>query len=895
MKVNIRNRFLIFGALALALFVILFIQLVQLMLVKGDEYAAMSGALKQRVVSIPGARGSILDRNGLPLAYDEKSYNVQFYRDPTKSTETDRAYYTSVIIDTINVIEKNGGEIIDTFVIKHNDKTDEYYFDWGIEDPENKKSREESWRINMYVSTKLDDEGNYILPPEEIYKNLRQKYQIPPEMGYVDARKVLSVWQESQLNSWVAYEPVTIAYNVNMQTVAEIETHKAELTGMSIEDSTVRVYPKENVAAHVIGYLGKMPSDSKSDMARIEEYVNMGYDVDDLVGIEGVEKSMEAFLTGNSALRQGKETVEIDNMAVIQNVLSSTQPTQGYNVMLTIDIPMQKVVEESLAENVPKIHQAQVDEFISNPDKDDDGEGDYTGLDIDELKLAVSGAAVVLDVHTGNVLATGSYPSFDLNKFVGGISENDYEALKDDPAKPLFNNAISSRSTPGSIFKMVTGLAALMEGDSDPAKGTTLSESISCEGRFVVNEDAVKNGAKAQGPRCWKTHGYEAEHADQDIIKGLEHSCNYYFCTLADRLGIDLIDKWADKLGLTSSTGIELPNEVIGQIGNQKLLFDATKSIDEQATSLPKLVMSTGKYSIANLIKEYGESIGTTYEDALVEDAAKQIVYLLGINWKNDERDRNVLKDENGVSLGDHVRQILSDVLGISIKSSVTLSQRITSDALTQLQWSKTLTVTSGMGQGIEQLTPIGVVRYVAAIANGGTVYQTHLVDKVIAQNGTVLFDKQPQVFDTLDAKPEFLNAIKAGMKEVVSGEDGTAAKYFKDFNKEYLKKIGGKTGTAEVSEVDLENNSWFVCFAPYDDPEIAIVSYVPNGFTGGYSSWIAQDILTYYFDQKNIVAKQTIPDAGSLVYESPSATSTDTNTDNQDDDTEPTDTNGAE
>ncbi len=874
MKVNIRNRFFIFGALAMALFIVIFVQLVQLMLVNGAEYAAMSGTLDKRVVSIPGARGSILDRSGLPLAYDEKSYNVQFYRDPANNTETDRAYYTSIIIDTIDIVEKYDGEMIDTFVIKYNDKTDEYYFDWGIENEENQKSREKNWRVNMYVSTKLDDKGNYILTPEEIYLNLRDKYQIPSEMGYEEARKVLSVWQESQLNSWVAYEPVTIAYNVNMQTVAEIETHKAELSGMSIEDSTVRVYPKDDVAAHVIGYLGKM-----SDAQTLADYTAKGYKVDDLVGVEGVEKSMEAFLTGNSALRQGKELVEIDNMAVIQNVLSSTQPTQGYNVMLTLDIPMQKVVEESLAKNIPEIHAEQTKAF-DEVNKEALAKGEksmYDGLDLEKLHLAVSGAAVVLDVHSGEVLAMGSYPSFDLNLFIGGISEDEYSVLKDDPAKPLFNNAISSRSTPGSIFKMVTGLAALMEGEIDPDKGTTLTERISCQGQYVVNEEAVKNGAKAQGPRCWKTRNYDDAHANQDIVLGLEHSCNYYFCTLADRLGIDLLDKWADKFGLTSSTGIELPNEVIGMVGNQDLLFDPSKDIDEQATFLPKLVMSTGKYSIANIIRQYGDDIGTTYDDTQIEEAAKQIVYLLGINWEADETDRNVLKDENGLSMGDHVRQILSEMLGISVKSSVALSQQITSGALSQLQWSRTMTVTSGMGQGIIQLTPIAVARYVAALANGGTVYQTHIVDKVVAQDGTVLFDKEPEIFDTLDANAEYLDAIKKGMKEVVSGEDGTAAKYFKDFNEDYLKKIGGKTGTAEVSDVDLENNSWFVCFAPYDDPEIAIVSYVPNGFTGGYSSWIAQDILTYYFDQKNIVAEQTIPDSGSLVFGDSSATNTDT------------------
>ena len=106
MNINLRKRFIIFGVLAAGMFVVLFIQLVQLTLVKGAEYADESSALDERTITVSGARGSILDQSGLPLAYDEKSYNVQFYRDPMQNTAADRAYYTQVIIDTIAIVEE---------------------------------------------------------------------------------------------------------------------------------------------------------------------------------------------------------------------------------------------------------------------------------------------------------------------------------------------------------------------------------------------------------------------------------------------------------------------------------------------------------------------------------------------------------------------------------------------------------------------------------------------------------------------------------------------------------------------------------------------------------------------------------------------------------------------
>ncbi len=883
MDANIRNRFIVFGIVTVALFVILFVQLIHLTLVKGEELAAQAAALDKREITISGARGSILDRSGLPLAYDEKAYNVQFYRDPTKNTETDRAYYTSIIIDTINIIEKNGGKTVDTFAIKYNEQKGEYYFDWGKISDSAKVRREEVWRKNMYVDTKTKTRT-----PEEIYLFLRNKYKIPSEMGFDEARKVLSIWQDVQLASWVAYKPVDVAYDVSIQTVAEIETQKAELRGMSIEDSTVRVYPRGAVAAHVIGYLGRITEDtlkdygvpedpaegttakrSLTDFGYNEEQIRdvkgllgLGYGVDDLLGVEGIEKSMEAYLTGNSNERQGKQVVEIDKMAVVQNVLSSTEPSQGFNVMLTIDIPLQLAVEQSLADNIPRIHDRQVQDFNKDRDKPEKDQK-YKGIELSDLKLAESGAAVVLNVKTGEVLALASNPSFDLNLFTGGIAADVYEAMREDPAAPLFNKAIASRATPGSIFKMVTGLGALMEGENNRMKGTTLTERIGCDGTYTTGILDVK-----KAPTCWKKHNYQVAHANQDIVLGLEHSCNYYFYTLAGRMGIDLLEKWGEEFGLASSTGIELPGEAIGQIGSQRLLFDPDKPIDKQATSRPMLVMEKGPYSVTAMIKAYAEEIGVSYSDEEIREAATEIVYLMGITWTTNEQ--GYVVDQEGATMGQHVRQVLYEKLGISTKVSGNLSAQI-SRTLTELQWTPTQTVATGIGQGITAVTPIAVARYVGALVNGGTVYEAHIVSKVVAQDGTVVIDKEPVIQNQLDAPQAYLDAIVKGMSSVVSAEEGTASDYFADF--EYRYDIGGKTGTAQVSNIDLENNSWFVCFAPYDadDPsveaEIAIVVYVPHGYIGGLSTLVAKDIIKYYMDEKKIVPEQTIPDPDSVVY----------------------------
>lgn len=833
MKYNFKNRFFIYGAITATLFFVLLVQMVQLMIVNGEQYAKKVTMLQERTITISGARGSILDRNGLPLAYDQKAFNVQFYRDPTKNTETDRAYYTDTIIKTIDIIEKNGGETIDTFAIQYDEPKDEYYFDFGITNPKNIIEREKKWRSDMYVGDKRT--------VEEIYLFLRNRYQIPAEMSYKEARKLLSIWQDVQINSWVAYKPVNIAYDVGIQTVAEIGTFAAELEGMSIADSTVRIYPRGNVAAHSIGYLGRISEDGWGTKDNPGKYRELGYNVDDPIGVEGIEQSMEEYLTGNSAKRQGVKVVEIDKNSIVQNVLSSSEPKQGYNVMLTIDIPLQLALEESLARNIPEINKEQVHLFESKKATT------YKSIeDINNLRLAKSGAAVVLDVHNGDVLAMGSYPSYDLNLFVGGINAKDYDPLKNDPAAPLFNKAVSSRATPGSIFKMVTGMGGLVE------KTITLNTRIDDKSPF---DKYVRYGKK---PSCWQKD--TSKHANQTIVEGLQNSCNYFFFTVADGLGMSALEKWGENFGLTSSTGIELPNEAIGQIGNQQILFDPKKDLSKQATSIPLLVQRR----IKEIIKEIELSRNVEYDEEIIEKTSKELVYLAGIEWTPDETDRGVLKDKYGLSLGDHVRSILADNLRISEKISRANGwDRQITNHIDELHWTPIMTISSGMGQGYIQLTPIAVARYVAALVNGGNVYETHLVDKVVNQDGAVVIEKEPVIFNTINAPKEYFDAIKLGMQKVVSGEDGTARKYFDGFK--YRNEIGGKTGTAQVSTVDLENNSWFVCFAPYEEPEIVVVVYVPNGYAGGMSIAVARDILEFYLDGKKEFAEQTIPQVGTL------------------------------
>lgn len=170
------------------------------------------------------------------------------------------------------------------------------------------------------------------------------------------------------------------------------------------------------------------------------------------------------------------------------------------------------------------------------------------------------------------------------------------------------------------------------------------------------------------------------------------------------------------------------------------------------------------------------------------------------------------------------------------------------------------------VGQSITAVTPVAVARYVAAIANGGDVYDLRLIDSIISPDGEVLSQSSPILASELDIPDEYLNAIREGMHGVVDSDDGgTAGKYFRSFS--YTKDIAAKTGTAEKTKIDLENNGWMVAFAPYDEPEIAVVVYIPNGYGGSHCSPAIRDILEYYLDQRQIQTEDFMAPSNSLAY----------------------------
>ena len=835
------NRYRFVALMMALMFGVLIAQLFNLQVVDYENNMASADKKKTKTITSQGSRGTIMDVNSMTLAYDKQIYNIQFYRDPnfvpTERDENGRTVsqyllYTRAIIDVIDIVERNGGKMNTTFSLEQDEMTGMWVFAWNNNDytASQQAAREKMWRSNFYVTN---------VEQQKLFETLCTKYRIPETLSTDKKIQVLGVWETMQNNAFLS-QPITIASNVSWETVIEVEAKALTLQGISVSVSSQRVYPNGTMACHVIGYIGKIQNYD----TYYASYKDKGYALSDLIGLDGIEKTMEDWLTACTTQRVGKRVVEIDRYGAVNRTLSTTEATDGNNIKLTIDSNLQRVAERALEANINYIRDAQEDLLKSDSWLDQNKtelQGTTRDFDSNPIELAEKGAVVVLDME-GRVLALASYPPYDPNAFIVGGDAAANVLL--DSRNPLVNYAIGSRDTPGSIFKMVTATAGLMTGQ------LTTSETISDLGPFDLYD-------KSAPPRCWVNQKQLHKHADQTVVKGLTHSCNYFFYTVGSRLyenTDDQLYKTAALYGLTTKTGIDLPGELQGYVGSQTTLYDKNKAISaaEQSTWRPSIVFN----QIKRHLIEVGEDYSMTFEEAKLDKCVKRLM--------------DMAVDSNQSDWLPSIRTILMEEL--DMPREMVYLQIVAGDTyikLNEIKWGGSEAIMCAVGQSISAVTPVSVARYVAAVANGGKVYDLRLVDSIISPDGEVLSQSTPILASEIEGVgvQEYLATLREGMKGVAEG-DGTAEKFFGDSQyKDVQEQIAAKTGTAEKTRIDLENNAWMVAFAPYEDPEIAIAVYIPHGYSGSYCSLTVRDIVDYHLEHRLLDTEDFMAPSNSLAY----------------------------
>jgi penicillin-binding protein 2 len=326
-----------------------------------------------------------------------------------------------------------------------------------------------------------------------------------------------------------AYTPVLISSKVDRQAAFVLAEESLKLPGVLVEAQPLRQYMDGSLTAHILGYVGRIPSESVNEYVADEEGA---YQPDDMVGLTGIEMAEEELLRGT----KGEKHVEVDAFEREVAVVASRPAVQGHNLMLTIDLTLQQTVEDALREGMAT-----------------------TG--------SKAGVVIAMDPRTGEILAMVSLPSYDNNLFSGGISYEDYDRLSSDVSHPLVNHAISGQYPPGSTFKIVTAGAALQEQVID--RSTTRS----CGGILLLpNKYYPGDSSKAQPFYCWNRGG----HGALTITGAIAWSCDIFFYQVAGGyegfvgLGMDRLARYARMYGYGEPTGIGLPGEVSGLIPDDR-------------------------------------------------------------------------------------------------------------------------------------------------------------------------------------------------------------------------------------------------------------------------------------------------------------------------------------
>lgn len=459
------------------------------------------------ITTVRAARGDILDRNGNVLVGNRASYDLVFNHYVIKSADNRNQY----LYDLLKKCEELG--------VSHNDHfpvTATRPFEYTLD------SYNASWQ-RYYQAFMVDWGLDPDITAPLLMERMRQRYELPEEWTDEEARGVIGLRYEFDLRGVTNLANYTFIEDVsseNLSAILELNT-----PGLMVESSTVREY-HTTYAAHILGYMGGMDDD---DWAK---YKDQGYAMDAYIGQSGFEEAFEEYLHGIDGSRM--DVVSKDGAIVEQYYLEGKEPIAGNNVETTIDITLQKIAEDSLA---------QVMKDLVNPEINT-AEGDDTGLD------AEGAAVIVMKVKTGEILACASYPTFNL-----ATMNEDWNDIMEDPLKPFFNRAFGANYAPGSTFKMCTLVSAMENVNSKGKRILDYMETIQDKGVFTELGEGFN-------PKCLLYSSVYATHGTIDATDALKVSCNYFFYELGYRLTWQMMDETAKGFGLGEPTGIELTEKI---------------------------------------------------------------------------------------------------------------------------------------------------------------------------------------------------------------------------------------------------------------------------------------------------------------------------------------------
>lgn len=903
-----KYRYLFIVISIFVLFFIILSRLFELQVLNFEENLKLSNYYSQRQIPILAPRGEILDKNGKILATNIESYILEYsYRNNSDS-------FFDVISKILEILNNNDEELYDNFELKVNPFRFEFV-GFNEIDRRNKELRFKSDRgyyeklkkkyfptVKELTDTQKRELENYILDirAEDVFYDLIKEYGLHKllddtelnsksdgEIVYKsllnkytneDIRKYLLIRDSIKMNSFSEFNPVILAVDLNRTTAFEIMQKQNMLNGISVSQKSIRYYPEGEFASNVIGYIGSIDDNQR------EKYQKEGYNISyDVIGKSGIEAVFESNLRG----RHGSNVIKVDNNGVKKQEIFQMDSIPGDNVYLTIDKNLQMVAEKAMIDVMNGLQKT--------------GNKHGTGLDTSN---ATRGAAVVMDINSGDILSLVSLPNYDPNVFVSDDNMTDEikekyfatnlkkfgenyilsrnldvdvdtlfplsdvsneNSLREDPndiyPKVFFNYATQGLIPPGSTFKPLTAIAALEEGIVKPDElimDNVIFEAYNNQWRNLINYSL----------------------GNIDIRDALRTSNNHFFYEISNRMynskesnieGLDVLANWAWKFGLgrkpgtnkyISTTGIELV-ETTGQVFNSQ--------------SMKSNIVALSPYNIVDILKsgEFGKykfkSIDISKKNSDVEKLSKlkKDIKELVKNILNEELpldiEQNVLNERINYFNND-LNELFSQLVdfynrefGMNYDNSDIegMTNAITDYTLYSLRteiYTPGNVINAAIGQGISLFTPVQLANYISTLVNGGIRYKLNLVNKIVDVDNKLVREYEPKILDRVYLKKENVEAVIEGMRRV--NRTGSTASVFTSGNF-FPIETGGKTGTATFKEDGMQEKvgraayGVFVGFAPVEKPEIAVSVVLYDGGHGYFGAYVARAIFEAYFKER--------------------------------------------
>ena len=687
------GRLFAFGLLVVALLALCVGTLYKLQIIEGAAYYEESQNKQVSEQTVTAARGNILDRYGRVLVSNRECYNLKISDKRLFSDEVEDP--NAVILQMINMVEAAGDKYTDDLPI-----TKEPPFEYT------NMTDIQRMLLNAYLKDKGLDEDTTAV---ELMSYFRTRYDIAGSYNAEEMRKIASVRYAVNVRYAINTNPYVFVEDASIDLISDLMGVVGNV--VEVETSYIREYNTQ-YAAHILGYVQAM---SDADMEKYRPgKENSTYDYDTKVGKDGVELAFENWLHGTN----GKATVERTASGTVTSTIYTEDPVPGNHVYLTIDIQLQEAVERILETGIQTLQLKRDEDNLKavSEGRTDDVREDIQG-----------GAIVVVDIETGEPLAIASYPTYNLSTLL-----EDYDEISSTEYDPLFNRALLGAYAPGSTFKPCTAIAGLSENIINT------ETQILCDGVFTKYAD------QGYAPECWIYTQDHLTHGNDNVTEALKDSCNIFFYTMADNLGIRKLMEYAEDFGLGESTGIELV-ETTGNMANpdNHLTYDVDEWVD-----------------------------------------------------------------------GD--------------------------------------TVQTGIGQSDSLFTPLQLAEYCAAIANGGTRHSAALLKSVRSFDySRQLYQKDTEALSTVETADYNWAAVQRGMYLMANDiSSSSLTVYYALGNYSYngvSLPVAAKTGTSQLGE-DKTNNAIFMCYAPFDDPQIAISIVVERGQSGANLSSMARNVLDAYF-----------------------------------------------